>query len=446
MGDVFHNLLSYNLVRAEGYGEPLTVRAFSEPDINNLDLCFRGTWVYDHIPDIDAMKAAFRKLLGYYPPLSGRVHPNGSGIVFSNRGTPFIVKEETSVSVEDIGKTDKWARRFTTPLDLGEVKRGNIAPMNVTLSLLKNGSVLSVQCSHGCVDCVNFYTIVNDWSKLCRGEDIVEPVFEQSLFSTAQSSAREDGGYPSFAQGWKSLFSGSIIKMFSDSLSGIALERTGAFHFSSAAIKRLRDKISSECSFECTTGIALSAYIGKMFAILNNLPDSMGYKQAVTIDLRGRLDGIPAAFFGNASMTVPTRPYKRTATLSEIAQIVYDLLQKIIHQSPQELAGFLMNNPDNLGTRLPDMPIDTDSFSLKRPLVFYNHNFSTLPIYSVDFGKGRPVLSLPHNLQNHQILIWPVSLSENDGVEVYFSGLLARQIKKLNPNDPWMLAMRKMER
>ena len=28
MGDVFHNLLSYNLVRAEGYGEPLTVRAF----------------------------------------------------------------------------------------------------------------------------------------------------------------------------------------------------------------------------------------------------------------------------------------------------------------------------------------------------------------------------------------------------------------------------------
>ena len=95
---------------------------------------------------------------------------------------------------------------------------------------------------------------------------------------------------------------------------------------------------------------------------------------------------------------------------------------------------------------LPYTSMDMSGIHLKQPLSFYNNNFSRLPVYSVDFGQGEPIMVIPHNLTNHQMLIWPVSSSVSDGVEIYFSGNFAKLVNKLEEDDPWLLMMKKYEK
>lgn len=52
----------------------------------------------------------------------------------------------------------------------------------------------------------------------------------------------------------------------------------------------------------------------------------------------------------------------------------------------------------------------------------------------------KSVTVVPHNLID-PILIWPAHSSKG-GVEVYFTGILARAIDKLKEEDPWLQEMK----
>ncbi len=444
--EIDNNTLSLDMVRAEKNSDSSGVWEFSELDLACMKMYLRGTWIYDSVLDIDNLKSSLSKLLTYYQLLAGRVNTKKTGLVFTNRGVPFIVKEEPEISVNDIQKADKWAERFTTSLNIDELKKGNIAPMNVTVTMLKDGTVLSVQCTHGCVDGGSFYNLVNDWSKLSRNEEILKPVFNQSMFATEQTMSKVEVLQSVTSQGWKKVTFSTILKMYLMSMTGIDDEKTNPFYFSPDSIERLKKEISAECGFKCSTNIALSALIGKMYTILNDLPADTEYTEAVVANLRNRFEGIPDGFFGNASTAIPTAPFKRTSTLSEIAKIIHDSLNPMLQGSTKKVTDFFLLNLAAMNAKLPYASIDLDSMNSRKPFSFYNNNFSKLPIYTVDFGNGEPKMVIPHNLSNHQMLIWPVSSSVKDGLEIYFSGLFAHLINKLPKNDTWLLEMKKFEK
>lgn len=444
--EINRNILSIDLIKAEGKRESSRIWEFSDMDSNCLKMHLRGTWIYDSALDIDQLKSSLGKLLNYYEPLAGRINREKSGIVMVNRGVPFIVKEETKISVHDILKTDEWANRFTTPLNIDELKKGNIAPMNVTVSMLNDGTVVSVQCTHGLTDGGSFYTMVNDWGKLFRNEQIQPPVIDQSVFSIEQTMSKDKILQSVTDLGWKKVTFATVLKMFSMSITGIDDKKTDPFYFSPTSINRLKEKISIECGFRCSTNIALSAFIGKMYMILNNLPPETEYTEAVVINLRNRFEGIPIGFFGNASTAIPTGAFKRTSTLSEIAQVIHDSLNPMLNGPTKKVTDFFTLNLAAMSAGLPYTSMDLDSMNSLRPLSFYNNNFSKLPIYMVDFGKGEPIMVIPHNLSSHQMLIWPVSSSKDDGVDIYFSGLFAHKISRLKKDDPWLLEMKKFEK
>lgn len=438
--------LSLDMVKAEKNSNKYGVWEFSDLDMGCLKMYLRGTWIYDSILDIDNLKVSLSKLLNDYPPLAGRINKEKTGIVYLNRGVPFFVNEDTEVSVNNIEKTDEWADRFTSTMNIDELKKGNIAPMNVTVTILKDGTVLSVQCTHGIVDGGSFYNLINEWSKLSRNEEIAKPFINQSLFATEQKISKEEVLKSVTDLGWKKVTFGTVLKMYSMSMTGIGDKKTMPFYFSPTSIDRLKKKISAECGFKCSTNIALSAFIGKMYTILNDLPAETEYTEAVVVNLRNRFEGIPGDFFGNASTAIPTAPFKRTSTLSEIAQIIHDSLNPMLQGSTKLVTDFFALNLAAMNAKLPYTSLDLDSMNSRRPLSFYNNNFSKLPIYTVDFGAGEPKMVIPHNLSNHQMLIWPASSNINDGVEIYFSGLFAHLISKLKKDDPWLLEMKKFEK
>lgn len=438
--------LSLDMVRADKNSNQYGMWKFSDLDLGCLKMYLRGTWIYDSMLDIDNLKVSLSKLLNSYAPLAGRVNKEKTGIAYVNKGVPFFVNEDAELSVNDIKKTDEWADYFTTVLNIDELKKGNIAPMNVTITLLKDGTVVSVQCTHGIVDGGSFYNLINDWSKLCRNEDIQEPFIEQSVFETEQTISKNEVLKTVTDLGWKKVTFGTILKMYSMSMTRIGEKKTMPFYFSPASIERLKKKISAECGFKCSTNIALSAFIGKMYTILNDLPTETEYTEAIVVNLRNRFEGISGNFFGNASTAIPTAPFKRTATLSEIAQIIHNSLSPMLEGSTQKVTDFFRLNLLAMNAKLPYTSLDLDSMNSRKPLSFYNNNFSKLPIYTVDFGAGEPVMVIPHNLTNHQMLIWPVSSNINDGVEIYFSGLFAHLINKLKKDDPWLLEMKKFEK
>jgi len=72
----------------------------------------------------------------------------------------------------------------------------------------------------------------------------------------------------------------------------------------------------------------------------------------------------------------------------------------------------------------------------KQSTVYHINNFSHLYIYDIDFGSGQPVSVILHDLGD-QVLIWPAH-PDNGGVEIYFAGMSARLIHKLENGDPWL--------
>jgi hypothetical protein len=79
----------------------------------------------------------------------------------------------------------------------------------------------------------------------------------------------------------------------------------------------------------------------------------------------------------------------------------------------------------------------------KRPTLLYTNSFSKFPVDDLDFGEAshpiRPVRAIPHNLGD-AIVLWPAPPSVG-GIELYFSGTLARAVVRLGEKDPWWTAL-----
>ena len=76
----------------------------------------------------------------------------------------------------------------------------------------------------------------------------------------------------------------------------------------------------------------------------------------------------------------------------------------------------------------------------KIPTVIHINNFTNLHIYDIDFGSGKPISVIPHDLGD-QVLIWPAN-PKKGGMEIYFSGRPAQIINKMKKEDPWFQEMK----
>lgn len=427
-------------IRAEENIQPSGAWKFSVVDRACFSMVIRGTWIFDVQLDVTIMKEGLKKLLNYYPHLSGRVKDK-TGIRLTNDGVPFTVKHEPGLSIADAIKKDNIIPYFSTEIKPSRIRRGIDAPLSITITTLKDGSVLGIQCFHACMDGDSFYTMAFNWGQICKKEGFKKPVLDQSLSPVPENIPKDQVEQAAYENGWKKLSKLSFLKILPLFIFGIQKERTNAFYFSADALNTLKQKISLEGDFPCSTHVVLSALISKMCIDLYEHSENTKCIQVTVINLRDHLAGIPSTFVGNASAFVTTPPFSANSSIDEIARIIHESLEPIRETPSKKLEKFISLSVNVMNHKLSMFPFDITEMYSKRPTVIHINNFSRLHIYDIDFGSGKPMAVIPHDLSD-QVLIWPAP-PKKGGVEVYFSGIPARRIHKLKEGDPWLLEMKK---
>ena len=424
---------SMEYVQAEEYNVPSEVWEFTPLDRACLKMVIRGTWIFDTQIDVDQLKDALSKALSYYPHLAGRMK-NQTGITLTNDGVPFSVAEEPDLSIEDVIKRDDVTniKDFSTKIKPARLQKGIDAPLNVKFTQLKNGSVLGVQCSHACMDGDSFYTMVYNWGQICRGESFDQPVLDQSLLPEPDDSTTEEIKAAAFEAGWKQLSIFAIFKLLPAVVSGVIWKRSRSFKISAATIDRLKEQLAKATGMLCSSNLVLSALITKRCMELYKHSENSRCRVVTVINTRTRLAAIPSTYAGNSSLSIATPAFPAEADMSEIASIIHYTLEPARKTPSPELQKLMQLNLNAIKHKLPLAPFDILGMYAKKPIIVYLNNFLKLHIYDIDFGSGKPVKVIPHDLHD-QVVIWPAPPAIG-GVEVYFSGIPIRYVNLLDNN------------
>ncbi|KYK20049.1 hypothetical protein AYK25_09160 [Thermoplasmatales archaeon SM1-50] len=418
---------------------PLKEWKLSLLDQSCYPMVIRGTWIFDVQLDVNTMKTGLKKLLNYYPLLSGRMKDKKT-IYFTNDGVPFTVKDESDLTIKDVHKMENLINHFTSEIKPPKIMRGIDPPMSIKITKLKNGCVLGIQCSHMLMDGYSFYTMVYNLGKICKKEDFKSPLLNQSLIPSPENRTKDQVLKTAYEYGWKKISKFSFLRLLPKLISGILKERSNEFYISPTSLQLLKEKISANNLFTCSTNTALSAFITKMFMKLFEHDEKTKCKQVTVANIRNRLEGIPTNFVGNASTFITTPLFLAGASVDEIAKIIHQTLEPIRQTPSQKIKEIMTMSMNLMHHKLLVFPFDFTKIHSKKPTVIHINNFSRLPIYDIDFGSGKPVSVIPHDLGD-QVLIWPAH-PDKGGWEIYFAGMPARIIHKLKEEDSWLREMK----
>lgn len=408
-------------IKADNNDHPSKVWELTFPDRSCFSMVLRGTWIFNEQIDVNTIKAGLGKLLSYYPHLCGRMR-NKPGIDLTNDGISFAVADEKDLSIDDIDKIKNPAKRFSINIKPSRIKRGRDPLMSVKITRLNDGCVLGIQCSHMCMDGYSFYTMVYNWGQICRNEDFVKPILDQSLVQAPEDMSKKEAIDNALEHGWIRVSKFSFLKVLPTVLTGIFRKRIHAFHFPADSLNELKKKISSDNDINCSSNTALSAYIVKKCIRHFQHDKETQCKQVSVTNIRNRLEGLPSNYVGNASTFVPTSSFPAGASIDEIARNIHRALEPIRQTPSKKIKELWVIGVHTIKYKLMVFHFDFTEGLKKKPTLFNINNFSKLPIYDVDFGSGRPVSAIPHDLGD-QILVWPAR-PEKGGVEVYFAAYM----------------------
>jgi len=427
------------LVRAPERPRAASPWVLTVQDRSNLPYELRGTWIFAARLDPARLKASLSQVLIHLPHLAGRMDGDGA-MALSNQGVPFTVVERPDLTVAWACDNPDQADLFSAPLRRSQVRRGG-APLEVTLTELRDGTVLSLRCSHSCLDGRSFYTLVSHWSQLCRGEPSPTPLLDQSVIPRPPRRPKTQVARDAAASGWVKLSLPALAWFAPSYLLGRMHQRAPAFRVSDATLHHLRQAAApgAAASDLVSTNVALSAHLTRMCTKLHGIPEGTPCSQVTILDGRQRLPSVPLAFVGNAAYPAVTAEFAAGATLTELAAQTQLGLAPYTAMPSTELLRQMLLAQEVLDHKILMAPFDVAAMHRRPPTVVHINNLSKLPIYDVDFGDtaapAPPVRVIPHILPD-PVLIWPAP-PRTGGIEVYFTGVTARAALRRPATDPF---------
>ena len=169
------------------------------------------------------------------------------------------------------------------------------------------------------------------------------------------------------------------------------------------------------------------------------LPPQAQCGPVIVLDARSRLSSVPAAYAANAPFVTQPGLFAAGASLPEAAAAIHRGLEPYLDIPSLLLVERVKLARELVRHRAWHVPYDAAAAWAWPPTLTYINDFSSLPVYDVDFGGGAaPVHVFPHDLPD-PVLIWPA----RDGVEVYFRAPYARPLRALPPQHPWFSELSK---
>ncbi|MCJ7806689.1 MAG: hypothetical protein MUP57_03990, partial [Clostridia bacterium] len=229
--------------------------------------------------------------------------------------------------------------------------------------------------------------------------------------------------------GWEKVSIFSLIKLLPAIASGVIWKRSRPFYISVRTIDRLKEQLTKTTGIPCSTNVALLALITKRCIDLYGHNEKTRCRVVTVINTRKRLADIPANYAGNSSLSIATPAFPAEADMGELTAIIHHTLEPVRRSPSPELQKLMQLSLSAIKQKLPFTPFDILGMNAKKPTIMYLNNFSKLHIYDINFGSGKPVRVIPHDLHD-QVVIWPAPPATG-GVEVYFSGIPIRYVSLL---------------
>ena len=395
-------------------------------DMACMPLVINQSWLYGSHPDTDRMKKALSEVLSMYPVLAGRICDGG--IVCNGAGALFECQDCRDVKAEDIRDRNFPGKRFMAPCDARSMLKGNSPVLNVRLSLLRDGALLNVKCSHFCADGSSFYRMMDCWASLARGVNAVDDArYDDRVLpsilagSDVYRSLKEAGAAEAEdivrSEGACRISPSLVFPMMWQRITGIDRRLSAPVFISDADIRAVQDRVAETFGKRVGRNAVLSAMTVAMLRKPMGWP---GRKIGLvhTADHRGRIAGLDRTYMGNASFTLSQSAFSADLPVEELAVSVENDVERML--SPEAEERYFGLYCAMIERKLPYLPFDINAMWCRRPTTFIVNNCLKFNIYGVDFGSGAPLFAWPLDFGD-PVRFWPAPPGM-DGVYVYFTG------------------------
>ncbi|MCB9639970.1 MAG: hypothetical protein H6727_13835 [Myxococcales bacterium] len=430
------------LVQADSPPQQGATWPLVEFDRVNFSLVLRGTWVFAQRLDTEKLRNSLATLLSSYPHYAGRMQKDGS-VHFNNTGVPFTIQEAPHLSAPQIQKDHRLIDKLVPVLPRQKVRKGKSAPLQVTVTHIADGSVLTVYGSHALGDGNTFYNFVHYWSLVAQGKPAPTVLLDQSRHTKSRDIDSKELVEQAKSAGWQKLSILRLVKEIPYLLFGNKTERVGPLYFPPRALLALRKAAISEEAPNVRNNDALCAHFSLLCAQLLYTPPDQNFVQAIVLDLRERLAHLPKNFVGNAAFVIQGTSLHPDESLQAVAARTHKKLSPFLSKPSEPLTHQIQLSRDLISKRLLWLPYDPSTILGSRPTGAYINSFAKYPIYEVDFGTAEqpqtPLCVIPHNLPD-PVVFWPAPPNQG-GIEVYLTGAFARALKARRPDDPWWEAL-----
>ncbi len=401
----------------------------------------QGTWVFDADLDTQVLKQGLARLLDAYPILCGRV-VGGREIEYRDNGVPFSIGYEESLNVYDFGAGRFDVRHLADRRWLWKIRRGWEPLMTVKLTKLRDGWVVTVCCSHACLDGNGFYSMVRNWGRATMEQPFPAPVLERPSGILEVKRSRAEIARSAREAGLHKLSVLGALRYLASAPR--VLDRVFVAHFPPETLRRCKDSLVRDSGCRLSTNTAAVAHVAGCLVKLFGLRPESKFAVSSVIDQRERVAALPETFARNAASVIATEAIPASATRGEIARCLHQRLKPMLAKPSVALETVASLTTECAHYGLPYSTISIANMFGRSPSLFYTNSFLKFQVYDLQFGgksgSVRPVRVVPHNLGD-AVLLWPAPPSVG-GLELYFSGMLARAVKALADTDPWWEELR----
>ncbi len=279
----------------------------------------------------------------------------------------------------------------------------------ITLTQMPNGSVLAVSISHALVDGFSYFHFLSSWARLSRGERMLEPSLDRSLFVNLRAPVSKTITAADILNDCGLFYGTKRSKLQSGP---IKMTRT---MFPAETIKSQLAAIKNTSASSFTENDVITARLWK-----DSLPfwkkDAVNPKIYLTcpFDFRRVLANFPKNYFGCAlgfATAVIDFQHLVPASLAELALLIKNAVSKL-------KADYILNALNTLENLRQQAGLSAmEAVHLRHPeFGMIVTNLTRLPIQGLDFGAGAPGTILTYVEIQGGAAILPAG----DGVEVLF--------------------------
>ncbi|WRX15446.1 hypothetical protein QQP08_007933 [Theobroma cacao] len=346
----------------------------------------------------DHLKQSMSNALSYFYPLAGRIKDNRL-VDCNDEGIPFL-EAQVKCKLSDILENPAPSElNKLLPFVLDDAEE---LPLGIQFNIFDSGGIcIGVCISHKLADALSFFTFVNTWAAIARGESyIVSPEFASAKLFPPKSTL----GF--------------------EPRTGISTERivTKRFVFTASKIQEIKAKYTkSTASAENQKGPsrieALSTFIWSRFVAATKakpIPDNCFYTIIHAVNLRPRLDPPLAEHsFGNfyrIAMTVPS-----INSEEDCCSLVYQ-----IRDSIRKLDMKYVRQLQDGQSYFDFMKERAESFIRGEIVSFSFTSLCRFPMYKADFGWGKPIWVGSASLTFKNLVVFMDTVS-GDGIEAWVS-------------------------